>query len=65
MYAEPFCKGSLKHEEISGFAGIEGAVHVGRDENAEVGWQLQLVKSEDVVVVDCWCSGVEEYSSEM
>ena len=31
LYAQPFCKNGLEHEEVSGLAGIESAIHVGCD----------------------------------
>ena len=38
LYPEPFCERCLESEKVSGFAGVESAVHVGVKENAEVWW---------------------------
>ena len=38
LQSEPFCEGGLEREKISGFAGEEGAVHIGVQEDAEMWW---------------------------
>ena len=38
LYSQPFCESSLKGKEVSGFAGVKSAVHIGCQEDAEVLW---------------------------
>ena len=38
MNAEPFGESCLEDKEISGLAGVKGAVHIGCQEDAEVRW---------------------------
>ena len=63
--AKPLGKGILESEEVSGFAGVECAVHIGCEENAKMRWQCQLFKGEDVVVVVSGCVWIKEESTKM
>ena len=38
LNAQPFCEGRLECKEVSGLAGVKGAVHIGCQEYAEVRW---------------------------
>ena len=51
----PFSKGVLESHVVPGLGRVEGAVHIGVEENAEVGWKLEVVQTEDVVSV---CGGL-------
>ena len=51
VLAEPFCEGCSESEEVAGLAGVESAVHIGIEKDAEMWWQCELIQSEYVVVV--------------
>ena len=38
LESEPFCEGCLKSEEVTSFGWVEGAVHIGIEEEAEMWW---------------------------
>ena len=44
LKSEPFCEGCLESKEVTGFAWVEGAVHIGIEEDAEMWWQCQHPK---------------------
>ena len=62
---EPFGVGCLEQEEVTSFAWKVGGVHVGVEENAEVGGKLELVKCENVVAIGGRCVRVLQQSSKM
>ena len=51
MKLEPFRVGRLESEEITGLAGVVGAVHVGVEEDVEVWREVQLVQCKNVAAV--------------
>ena len=57
---EPFCIGRLECKEVARLAGIVGAVHVGLEKDVEVLWEIELVKCENIVVVDGRCVWILE-----
>ena len=65
LKSEPFCEGCLESKEVTGFAWVEGAVHIGIEEDAEMWWQCELIQSEYVVVVGHRCGGLEKKCLEM
>ena len=65
LKSEPFCKGCLESKEVTGLAWVEGAVHIGIEEDAEMWWQCELIQSEYVVVVGHRCGGLEKKCLEM
>ena len=60
MKLEPFRVGRLESEEITGLAGVVGAVHVGVEEDVEVWREVQLVQCKNVVSVGGGCVWILE-----